>query len=138
MAYYPGQKVKQTNPRRITLSKILLVVGVVSVTYVAITLFPPYWRYYKTSSLLAEESQKAYSRRRPQHTWSQIQSTIHTHVKTRLLEMLKIPERDLHLEVEKKEGNIYITATWKTMATWPLIGKSTTLKFSEKVDFGMR
>lgn len=138
MAYYPGRKVEHKNPSRISLSKILIVVALVAVVYVALTLFPPWWRYYRSSSVMADETQKAFSQRRAHHSWAQIQSSIHAHVRAELLEVLKIPEKDLHLVVDKKENDIHVTASWKAVARWPLIGKTTTMRFKEEVNITTR
>lgn len=138
MAYYPGQKVTHKSPRRITLASVLLVVLLVTATYLALTFVPHWWRYYKASDVMTDEAQKAYSKRREQHSWGQIQSSVFAQVKSELLAVLKIPEEQLHLEVEKRHGEIYVTASWQTIARWPLVGKTTRLTFKEEIHFPLR
>ncbi|MDX9999910.1 MAG: hypothetical protein RBU30_01305 [Polyangia bacterium] len=138
MAYYPGKKVEHKGPRAITLAKVLLAVLIVVGTYLAITFAPPYYRYFKASSVMTEEAQKAYSRRRDYHSWSEIHASVYAQVRSELLSALKIPEDQLHLSVEKRDGDIYVNATWKTFARWPLVGKTTKLSFKEEIHFAMR
>lgn len=138
MAYYPGQKVSHKSPRRITFAAVLIAVVCAVAIYLAWTFFPPYWRYYKSSSVMTDEAQKAYAKRREQHSWGQIQSSVYAQVRSELLAVLKIPEEQLHLEVEKRHGDVYVTASWRAVARWPLWGKTTTLRFKEEVHFPLR
>lgn len=138
MAYYPGKKVEHKGPSSISFVKVLIVVALAAGVYFCITFVPPWWRYYKASSLMLEEGQGAYSKRREQQSWEHVRAKVHAQVRAELVAMLKIPPTALHVSVEKRDGNVHVSASWTTVARWPLVGKTTPMRFKESVHFAAR
>ena len=138
MAYYPGQKVKHTNPRRITLTKILVVIGIALVVYFCVTFVPPYWRYYQAKETIVEAANRGYSTRRQDDEWEEIHAKMHRQLLNALTQHLKVERDVIDLKLDLKKRRIYISAKWTTYAVWPFIGKRTKLTFSEKFDMPAR
>ncbi len=138
MAYIPGKKVSYNKPRKITLAKVLVVAGLVALTYFGATFIPPYYSYYRASSIMKDESSKAYSLRHQKAGWTEIESKIHHRVRDRLLETLKIPNEQLTVRVQKKPKHIIITASWSIYVKWVLVKKTTHLKFKETITTSLR
>jgi hypothetical protein len=138
MAYVPGQKTSYRQPRKITLAKVIVVAVLVAAVYFGIVFIPPYYGYYRASSIMKDESSKAYTLRHLKAGWSEIESKIHNRVRDRLLDTLKIPSEQLSVRVKKQPKHLVITANWSVHARWPLFGKVTRLKFEEKVETSLR
>lgn len=138
MAYYPGQRVKSTNPRRLTLPKVLLLAGIAAAVYFGLAFFPPYWGYYRADTVMAEQTDKGWSKRRQDDDWADIRLKIRAEIRGKLLEVLKIPTRDLYLDVSMEGRVIHVKARWTTYAKWPLVGKRTRLKFSKSIEMKTR
>lgn len=138
MAYYPGQRVKSTNPRRLTVPKILLLLCIASAIYFGITFFPSYWAYYKADTVMAEQTDKGWSKRRQDDDWADIRLKIRAEIREKLLAVLKIPTRDLYLDVSMEGRFIRVKARWTSIARWPLIGKQTRLKFTKSIEMKTR
>jgi len=138
MAYVPGRKVGYKSPRKITLAKVLVVVGLLAVVYLGATFIPPYYAYYRASSVMKDESSKAYSLRHQKAGWAETESKIHRRVRDRLQEVLGVPSEHLSVRVKKMPKHIVITADWSVHVKWPLVGKTTRLKFNEEVKTSLR
>lgn len=135
MAYYLGQKVKSTNPRRITFTKILVVVVVATAVYFGVTFVPPYWRYSKAKEVIAESANKGYATRRQNDEVEEVLEKMRRRVIGALVESLKVTRRDLDVSVKQVKREITIEAKWTAYAKWPFISKRTSMKFKE--DFVM-
>ena len=133
MAYSPGQKVKPKRLRTITLPKILLLVGAAVLVYFGFVFVPPYYRYWKATSILKDEAAKAYSKRNQKDGWTEIEWQIHRRVRDRLLKVLKVEPGGLTVQVEKRRKDIMIKAAWTAYAVYPFIGKRTRMRFTEEV-----
>lgn len=138
MAYVPGQKSTYKTPRKITPAKVLAVVALVAAVYFGAAFIPPYYGYYRASSIMKDESSKAYSLRRQKSGWAEIESKIHRRVRDRLLDTLKIPSEQLTVRVNKKPKAIVITADWSVYVKWPFLKKVTRLTFKEKIKTSLR
>ncbi len=138
MAYVPGQKSTFKAPRKITLAKVLVVIGLTAMVYFSIIFIPPYYSYYRASTVLKDESSKAYSRRHQKEGWAATEIKIHRRVRDRLLSTLKIPSEQLTVRVNKKPKHIVITASWSIYAKWPLLRKTSHLKFKETIETSLR
>ena len=140
MAYYPGQQVKHRSPRRITLPKILLALLLLSGVYFGIAFFPPYWAYYRADTIMAEHTREMWSRRRQDDDLVDMRMKIRNRVVKELLGVLKIPRRDLFVEVTMKDGDRYVQveARWTAYAVWPLVGKRSRLRFSKRIEMKTR
>ena len=138
MAYYPGQKVKSTNPRKITLAKLLTLVGILSAVYFGFTFVPPYWRYYQAKEVMAEGANKGYSHRRQGDEWDEIRDKMMHEVRVALENHLKVEPSDLHVEMTHKKGDAIIKASWTDRTKWPFLSKRTALKFKESFEMPLR
>jgi hypothetical protein len=138
MAYVPGQKSTFKAPPKITLAKVLVASGLVALVYFSILFIPPYYRSYRASSVLQDESSKTYSRRHQKADWSEVENKIQSRVRKRLLSTLKIPRTQLKVRIQKKPNHMVITASWSVYAKWPLLNKETRLEFNETVKTSLR
>jgi capsule polysaccharide export protein KpsE/RkpR len=134
MAYYPGERVKATNPSRFSVAKVIVVLVVLVVLYFGFTFAPPYWRYYQASEVMAKQANAAWSQRRGKEQWSDTSRRIHHLVSEGLTSHLQLndSERQLQVEVDKVDDEIRVKATWTAYAEWPLLAKRTPLKFTEE------
>lgn len=138
MAYVPGQKTRYKSPRKITVTKVAVVLGLAALVYFGTVFIPPYYGYYRAATIMKDESSKAYSLRHQKAGWSEIESKIHRRVRDRLLDTLKIPSEQLSVRVKKMPKHILITADWSIHVKWPLLGKRTRLKFDQEVKTSLR
>ena len=138
MAYYPGQKVGYKQPRKITLPKIVVVVGIIAAIYFGLIFIPPYYSYYRATSIMKDEGSKAYSLRHQKEGWVELENKIHRKVRNRLLDTLKIPSEQLTVIVKKLQKSIKIHAEWTVYARWPIVGKESKLHFKETVNTDLR
>lgn len=138
MAYVPGQRARYKTPRKITPAKVLLVAALVAAVYFGSTFIPPYYAHFRASSIMKDESAKAYSRRHQDGGWSKVETDIHRRVRDRLLGALKIPSEQLTVRVKKMPKSIVITADWSVHVKWPFVGKTTRMTFKEKITTSLR
>ncbi|MFH2008082.1 MAG: hypothetical protein ABI333_15985 [bacterium] len=138
MAYYPGQKVRYKQPRKITPAKVGLLVGVLAAIYFGLVFVPPYYSYYRATSIMKDEGSKAYSLRHQKEGWVELENKIHRRVRNRLLDILKIPSEQLTVIVKKMPKSIKIHAEWTVYARWPMVSKESKLHFKETVNTDLR
>lgn len=138
MVYVPGQKTRYKKLRKISVAKVLIVAVLVAMAYFGAVFIPPYIDYYRASSIMKDESSKAYSLRHQKAGWAGIESKIHHRVRDRLLDTLKIPSEQLTVRVKKMPKHIVITASWSIHVKWPLLSKTTLLKFKETIKTSLR
>ena len=110
--------------------RIGMLLSAVVLVYLGIVFGPPCYRYFGASTIIKKTCNQTYSIRDKDDGWTEVEEEIRNGLRRKLLKKLKIGGDDLRVEAKRDGSRIRVNVRWKVRVRYPLIGKTTTLKFS--------
>lgn len=120
-------------PSRITVAKVLLIIGLLAVTYLGLAFVPPYLAYWRADAVLHDEATRLRQRRSDSQTWEQLAWESARRLRDRLVKLLKVEQQDLHVSVRREKRVIDIQVEWKAQARFLFTSKTKVLRFKREV-----